>query len=221
MDLYYAIVKNNDSTQSPSKLKNGSVQFFIPDLMDGITDMSKLPWALPHNMSMGGAADHGDSSIPEVNDLIWIYFEDVIFKKKAFYMAGINLKGFGPHGLFESNIKTHIPGFTSSYPDVKFQHYKNGVNIAVSSNVVTPEIAIYHPSGAYIFIDKLGKIKINANNLIQIKNPTQSMRTLIDGLINLLKSFSTTGSPVSHTTSPATQTLLDTEKAKWDSLLEE
>ena len=57
--------------------------------------------------------------------------------------------------------------------------------------------------------------------LIQIKNATQNMKLLIDGMWDLLTSFDTTGSPVAHTTGPATLAKIITEKAKWALLLKE
>jgi hypothetical protein len=180
-DLFYANITNNNSP-----LKNGSVQFRIPALMDGILSDDDLPWALPWNID-GGSADSGSSDIPEVGDLIWVYFEDFL-KKKAFYVAGINLKNFGPHNLFEENVKSEITGWTSSYPDVKFKYLKNGICIASSSNESSPEFAIYHPEGAYIFIDKNGAINIKGKTgTLEFSILGETLKTWLNNLITQIK----------------------------------
>jgi hypothetical protein len=56
--------------------------------------------------------------------------------------------------------------------------------------------------------------------IIQIKSTAQSMKTLIDGLFDVLTKFGTAGSPVKHVVDPATIALLNAEKAKWALLLE-
>jgi hypothetical protein len=189
-DIFFATVIDNNSQNSPSGLKNGSIQFRISELMDGITNDSDLPWALPDNTSFGGSDEYGESKIPEIGSLIWIYFEDFL-KKKAFYLNGINLKNFGPHSLFEDNVKSNITGFSSSYPDIKYTYYKNGICIGVSSNDSTPEIFIYHPEGAYIFIKSTGEIQLKGNTgALEKMLLTESFMTLFTPLITSLKGIS-------------------------------
>jgi hypothetical protein len=63
-------------------------------------------------------------------------------------------------------------------------------------------------------------VKLNASTSIQIKSATQSMKTLIDSLIDVLNGLVTVGSSTTQTISPATIALLNAEKAKWAGLLQ-
>lgn len=158
MELHYAEIMDNNSP-----LKNGSVQIRVPYLMDGILS-NDLPWALPFDLGTGGSNDCGTSKIPEVGSLVWVFFYDEVYQKKPYYIAGINLENFGPHKLFDQEVKSNITGWSSSYPDVKYEYYKNGVCIAVSSDVANPEVAIFHPTGSAIFISKLGEITLQTKD---------------------------------------------------------
>ena len=161
IDLHYATIIDNDSLNSHYASKNGAVKIKIPYMMDGVLD-NDLPWALPFHMSVGGSNESGISCIPEIDSLVWVFFYDQELNKKLYYIADVNLANFGPSSIFDNDVKSHISGFTSSYPDVKNIHLKNGVNIAISSDDSNPEIAIYHPQGSYIFINKNGEIQIKA-----------------------------------------------------------
>jgi hypothetical protein len=161
LELHYAEVIDNDSTGDEG-ITNGSIKIKIPYMMKGILD-NDLPWALPFHLSTGGATTHGISNIPEIGSLVWVFFYEQPWQKKPYYIADVNLKEFGASELFETEVKSNISGFSSNYPDVKFMHLKNGINIAVSSNDSTPEVSIYHPSGAYIFINSTGEIQLKGN----------------------------------------------------------
>jgi len=162
-NLHYATVIDNDSQNSPDAIKNNAIKIRIPYLMNGIID-DNLPWALPFYSSTGGSDEHGNSCIPEKNSLVWVFFYDEKLNKNLFYIADINLTNFGSASLFEDNAKSNITGFSSSYPDIKFIYLKNGVSIAISSNDSSPEIAIYHPEGAYFFINSSGEIHLKGSN---------------------------------------------------------
>ena len=152
MNLYPATVIDNNDTE-----KMGRIKIKVKHLHAGV-DNDLLPWAKQHLLFSGGSDTYGSSNIPEINSLVWIYFENEDDFLKPYYVADIHLNNFHPHTLFEDNVKSEISGFNSSYPDVKYQYYKNGVCIGVSSNDTNPEIVTYHPSGTYSFIDKNGKI---------------------------------------------------------------
>lgn len=63
------------------------------------------------------------------------------------------------------------------------------------------------------------ELKLNGG-IIQIKSTAQSMKTLIDGLIDILVGFKTAGSPTNHVTDPSVIIKLNAEKVKWAGLLE-
>ena len=182
-NLHYATVIDNDSQNSPDAVKNDAVQIRISYLMDGIADID-LPWALPFHTSTGGSSSHGTSCIPEENSLVWVFFYDDKLMKDLYYIADINLTNFSPAELFENNVKSNISGYSSLYPDNKFIYLSNGVCIVISSNSSTPEIAIYHPGGAYIFINSSGNIELKGAN-----GSTLEFMLLASSFISVLTTF--------------------------------
>jgi hypothetical protein len=74
------------------------------------------------------------------------------------------------------------------------------------------EIMIYSrdPAGtvkASVYCDLLG--------FIQIKNDVQSLKTLVDSLIDTVKNLTTVGSSSAQAVDPASKILLEAEKIKW------
>jgi hypothetical protein len=206
IDLHYATVIKNDSTLSPSGLKNGGIQVKIPYLMDGIND-DDLDWALPFHLSTGGSNESGLTCIPEIGSLVWVFFYDQENNKKLYYIADVNLTNFGASNLFEDNVKSNITGFTSAYPDIKNLHLKNGVNIALSSNDDNPEIAVYHPQGSYIFINKNGEIQIKAGSVAIEKTILgETLKTKLEALIDAINAITVptgvgpSGTPINEAT---------------------
>ena len=162
MKLYRAKIIKNDPTNAATgidKTKNGRVQIYIEAYHRDISS-ELYPWALPAKDGTGGSSSFGVSCIPEIGSFVWVFFEDEAFHRNPFYVWDFNPSGLNPHNLYESNVKSTV-GAASSYPDVKYIYLKNGICIAVSSNASNPEITIYHPSGTYAFIDKVGLLKYN------------------------------------------------------------
>lgn len=148
MNLYKAkVIKNNHSDQ------DGSVQIYIESLHRDIKP-DLYPWAMPAKEGAGGSSSFGISCIPEINSLVWVFFEKEQFHRNAFYIWDLNLKDLNPHKLYTNNVKSTV-GSEAVYPDVKYIYLKSGICIAASSSVASPEITIYHPK-AYAFIDKNG-----------------------------------------------------------------
>jgi hypothetical protein len=189
IDLHYATCIDNDSQNSPYAIKNGAIQIRIPYLMDGILD-DDLDWALPFHLSVGGSNESGITCIPEIDSLVWVFFYDKELNKKLYYIADINLANFGPSSLFEDNVKSNIDGFSSSYPDIKNLHLKNGINIALSSDDSNPEISIYHPQGSYIFINKTGEIHIKAGSIAIEKTVLgETLKAKLEALIDAINAI--------------------------------
>jgi hypothetical protein len=189
IDLHYATVIDNNSLNSPYAIKNGAIQIKIPYLMDGIND-EDLDWALPFHLSVGGSNESGLTCVPEIDSLVWVFFYDKELNKKLYYIADVNLANFGASNLFDDNIKSSITGFTSAYPDVKNLHLKNGINIAISSNDDNPEIAVYHPQGSYIFINKDGEIQIKAGTVALEKSILgETLKAKLEALIDAINAI--------------------------------
>ena len=149
-----SVYENNDPD------KEGKIQFYIESLMYDFLP-TEYPWARPAIGSMGGSADFGISNIPAKNSKIWIFYEDEEYWRNPFYLFDVNLKNLNHHNLYEQDIKISV-GASSSYPDVKFIYFENGICLAVSSSSTTPEITIYHPK-AYMFLDRNGHLDYEDN----------------------------------------------------------
>ncbi len=194
--LYIAkITDNND------KEKLGRVQVYIDSFMGGY-DPEHYNWAYPASViGGGGSSDFGVSDIPETGSKVYVYFEDDGYKKNAFYLSDVHLAKLNPHKLFDEKIKSNIDGWESEYPDVKFRAYANGICTSVSSNLDTPEIAIYHPKGARVFIDKSGKIHMK-NNEADLKEILTDIHSLLVNILTMTNWAGNMGSPLVYN-SPA------------------
>lgn len=157
------VVDNNDLDQE------GKVQVKILGLTDGLT-VADYPWIKPANVQLtGGSSDHGKSCIPEIGGMLWVFFADAPYFQKGFYLADLHLNDNNPHTLFQNHVKAQISS-ASLYPDTKYIYFENGICIAVDSSDTNPEISIFHPTNSYIFIDKLGKIKVKNVQDIEIES---------------------------------------------------
>jgi hypothetical protein len=166
---YIAEIKDNNDPD-----KEGKVQIYIPELHYGFQS-SQYPWARQDR--------EFTSDIPEINDLVWIYFEDKEYFKKAFYKNKLNLKQYHDHN------KT-IGSLTGVYPDIKYVRLKNGVSIALNSNQTEATIKV---GSAEIYIDPNGKIKITGAD-IELNGSSKQfvtyteLDTALQQVITLLKS---------------------------------
>jgi hypothetical protein len=202
MELLYAqVVENNDPD------KKGRVKIKVPHIHQDVSDVALLPWAKSKNIGTGGSTTQGKSSIPEKNSWVWVEFADMPHYKKPYYIADVTLNGMHPHQLFDTNTKSHITGWSSNYPDVKYEYYANGICIAVSSNASTPEIAIYHPQGSSIFIDQTGIINIKAGTTTIEKTVLgETLKTKLEALIDAINAITVptptgpSGTPVNAAT---------------------
>ena len=151
------VIDNNDPD------KKGKIKIRIEFLHSNIPD-DKLPYAYPSNTIYGNTKEFGSCIIPENNTWVWVWFEDSdILFQNPYYLSSITFSEITPTNLFENNIKTNIQS-QSKYPNTKYLYFKNGVCLAIDSSTNNPEIAIYHPTKTYIFINKNGEIEIKAGN---------------------------------------------------------
>jgi hypothetical protein len=139
------VVENNDSQ------KLGRVQINIPEIFLGNIPNGDLPWAKQDRAS--------SSDIPEIGDKVWCYWHDEINFRNLYYGNKVDLFGYTDHGKFESEIKSKLSGFSSSYPDVKFKYLANGNCIGMTSGD-NPEIFIVHKDGSQVYIKSNGDISI-------------------------------------------------------------
>jgi hypothetical protein len=155
------------------------------------------------------------------------------------------------HGLYEGPIPGQMVmvGFengNSAAPFVVNRYPYQGVgdtasemqylNPLTAAGIDATDVAIGHFSGSFlrfntgiisgklpgsVTLSAMTDLELNSNLFIQIKNPFQSMKILIDGLLDLLTNFATAGSPTAQVTDPVTKSLIAAEKAKWALLLKE
>ena len=171
---YIAKVIDNNSLNSPEATENGAIQIFIEEIMLDI-DKDLYPWV----MAKGGWT----SDIPEIGDYVWVEFLDTDNWRNGFYTEGVDL--IDNHGHGET-----IGSMTTVYPDSKYIKLKNGISLALSSNADTPEISIYHPTGAEIFIDTDGLVSIKGasgtlESTLLGETTNQFLSDLIDGILAL------------------------------------
>lgn len=152
------VIKNNDSE------KKGRVQIYIPELMKDLQP-SLYPWAYSDlNFT---------SNIPNIGDMVWVWFEDEEFGtfKKPFYQGVLNFENYHNHN------KT-IGSMTGVYPDIKYLYLKNGVALGLNSNQT--EVSIIAGS-AEIFINSSGEIHIKSGEAVE---KSVKGETLIQWLTN-------------------------------------
>jgi hypothetical protein len=197
----YAKVIDNDDNNATDGIIAGRIKIQVPHI-HGDTDETLLPWAKPMNLFSGGSGTYGKSSTPEIDSWVWVIFDDDIDFLRPFFIADISLNAMHPHMLFENNIKSKITGWSSSYPDVKYSYYKNGICTAVSSNESNPEAAIYHPAGSYIWMNKNGDIEIKAGSVTTEKSVLgETLKTKIEALIDAINAI-TVNTPVGVSSVP-------------------
>lgn len=129
------------------------------------------PWARQFSIDLGSDLTHGVSLIPEVGSKIWVFFEKPKLKKNPYYLAGVHLQGLNPAMLFNSSQANTMVGASSQYPDVKFIILKNGLCVALSSSVSTPEIIIFHPMGTYLYVDPNGVLSFKSVMKVKTSAP--------------------------------------------------
>jgi len=172
--------------------KEGKCQIYIEFLHSGFQP-SQYPWC---------KQDRAWSSfIPEIGEFVWVYFEDEEFHRQGYYQNKVTLKDLHSHN-------ETIGSLTGSYPNIKYTKLKNGVSFAMNSEET--EVSI---------VAGTAEIYINPDGLISIKNGTFDLKTLIEALLDLIKSLTTTGSPVIHKVDAASIALLEAEKLKWAQFL--
>jgi hypothetical protein len=133
------IIENNDPDLE------GKVQIYIPYLMEGFKK-NHYPWAKQDKEFA--------SFIPEKNEFVWVWFEDELYLRNAYYQNKVTLKEYHDHN------KT-IGSMSGAYPDIKYLQLKNGVSIAVNSNQTEASIVA---GGAEIYINPSGEIHIKGSS---------------------------------------------------------
>lgn len=133
------VIDNNDAD-----LK-GKVQIYIEPLMWGLKP-ADYPWAYQDR--------EFTSFIPEVDDFVWVWFEEEDTYRKPFYRTKISFEEYSEHN-------STIGSLTGSYPDLKYLKLKNGVSIALNSNQTEASIVA---GSAEIFINSSGEIHIKGSS---------------------------------------------------------
>lgn len=198
-NLYIADVIANDSSQSPSAKKNGSVKIKVPELMSGWQD-PHLPWARPFHLGGGGQSTSGSSMIPETGAKIWVFCEKTLLKKNWYYLADFIHDQTNPIQAFDSVTQSVTQAtLSSAYPDWKFILLKNNLAVGMSSNASNPEFLISHPKGTYIVIDSNGKITVDCADDVFMK---VTGNVIMEGTKVYLGQDNATGKVVTTDTDP-------------------
>lgn len=195
---FIGTVKNNVDPN-----KKGRVQIDIPEIFIGKIPDDDLPWAKQDKES--------SSDIPEEGDKVWCYWHDEVNYRNMYYSNKVDLYEYNDHKK-DSDITDKIPSFESKYPDIKYNYYKNGIVLGVSSNEDTPEIFIVHPKGSHIYINKDGEIDIKSSSTIQIGKESFEKAVRGEALKTYLDSHThpTPAGPSSVPTTPLPATSLST-----------
>lgn len=115
-------------------------------------------------------------------------------------------------------------GLTSNDEIIVIPIDGGGYKIGIASNNYKINISV-NPGQTKIFsTDSTGVIKqaeiiLDTNGKIKMSNSTQSIKSIIDELIDELINFKTFGTPANHTTDPSTVTNLNLIKTKIGQLL--
>jgi len=196
---YIGKVIDNDSNKGPEATANGSIQIYIEAIMQDIPK-DLYPWVFSDSELT--------SNIPEIGEYVWVTFEDKDNWRNGFYGNSVSLKEYQEHG-------ETIGSVTSNYPDCKYLRLANGIAIGFSSNADTPEISIYHPTGAEIFIDTNGLVSIKgASGTLESTLLGETTQTLISDFLTAIISHvhgTGTGPSAPPTNVADFQTLLNTD----------
>lgn len=183
---YFAsVVDNNDPLQL------GRVQINITHLMSG-WQPSLLPWAFPYSSLGGSSLLFGSSFIPEISSNVWVWFEDDENLLNPFYVSGPTLESLSAHTVYSTSVAAQMIELSSTYPDVKFIYFKNGICVGASSGA-TPELFAFHPTGAYLNIDATGNVKIKTLQKVTIDSSMKVEITSPTGGVDITGDVSVTG----------------------------
>jgi len=115
-------------------------------------------------------------------------------------------------------------GLTSNDEIIVIPIDGGGYKIGIASNNYKINISV-NPGQTKIFstdapgLIKQAEIILDTNGKIKMSNSTQSIKSIIDELIDELIDFKTFGTPANHTTDPSTVTNLNLIKTKIGQLL--
>ena len=122
--------------------------------------------------------------------------------------------------LVEGQYTTPLTKKSFDSTDVLMGHF-SGAYLSFNTGITSGELPGSVTLSAVTdnkFESVLGS-NITLNTLVSINSLTQSMKTRIDAVLDILTNFSTTGSPTAHVTDAATKTAIAQEKALWSQLL--
>jgi len=142
------------------------------------------------------------------------------------FITPMYLAGYSPNDTLMGNISGSVIGlYTGLNPlggrllgSIGIDAFTE-CNITAQTSILLDALVSVEVKSLLVKVNSTTDIEINATTFVQIKTATQSMKTLVDALLDILTNFATAGSPVAHTTDPATKALIAAEKAKWALLL--
>lgn len=187
-ELFIAKVTNNTDPDF-----EGKVQVDIPELFRGEIGSTDLPWARQERSE--------SSNIPEVGDWVWVFMHDEENFKNFYYGDKVTLKQYHEH-LKYLDVKTALPLLQSTYPDLKFNAYANGITVGASSSATSPEYFVLMPAtpslSAHFTIDSLGKFALR-NQLTSLKQQITDLQAIVQNLVTPGNLVGNLGAPVIYT----------------------
>jgi hypothetical protein len=188
------VIDNNDPD------KQGKVQIYIEPLMLDVQP-SLYPWA--------NADREFTSNIPEINDIVWVWFENERDFYNPFYKTKLSYAEYNEHNAT-------IGSLTGTYPDIKYIKLKNGVSIALNSNLTEASILV---GNAEIYIATTGIITIkNGSSTIERNVLGETLKAKLELLIDTIKNLTTVGTGTA-TVSAASQANLEVIKGQLTAIL--
>ena len=124
-------------------------------MLNGITDVTTLPWATPaYPIWTGSGNGIGYFAVPEIGSMVYVFFlEGDINQPVYFAEAPDALKG--------------LPSSrTTNYPKRKISRTANGIEIMVDDTA--KQIKVTHPTGTYILIDGDGTVTVSSQRDVNV-----------------------------------------------------
>jgi len=179
---------------------------------------------IPGQMVTLGFVDGNSSSPIILNKYPYQGVGNTLTEKS--FITPMYLAGYSPNDTLMGNVSGSVIGlYTGLNPlggrllgSIGIDAFTE-CNITAQTSILLDALVSVEVKSLLVKVNSTTDIEINATTFVQIKTATQSMKTLVDGLLDLLTNFATAGSPTAQTTDPATKAAIAAEKVKWAALL--
>ena len=195
MNRYIAKVIDNNNTA-----KDGRIQIYIEHMHHDL-NKNTYPWAKQDRQF--------SSFIPEIDDLVWVYFLEEKFHRQAYYQNKVTLAEYHQHS-------ETIGSISGQYPNIKYIKLKNGCSIALNSE--ENEISIFHPN-AEIYLNNDGEIHIKGGDTsIESSILGETLQGKLEELIDAITAI-TVGTGVGPSSTPINSATFTSIKSSLSEIL--